>query len=84
MSIFISLVFTNSENSNEQYTDHGGTDLLSFFKETLNKNVKDRQFLLKVEKDLIEFVQEGRWAISAYQNHPNILIIAYFRSYSPN
>ncbi|XP_065362349.1 protein encore isoform X3 [Calliphora vicina] len=56
---FISRVFTNSENSNEQYTDHGGTDLLSFFKETLNKNVKDRQFLLKVEKDLIEFVQEG-------------------------
>ena len=60
MSIFIFLVFTNSENSNEQYTDHGGTDLLSFFKETLNKNVKDRQFLLKVEKDLIEFVQEGK------------------------
>ncbi|XP_046809206.1 protein encore isoform X1 [Lucilia cuprina] len=56
---FISRVFTNSENSNEQYTDYGGTDLLSFFKETLNKNVKDRQFLLKVEKDLIEFVQEG-------------------------
>uniref|UniRef100_T1PL81 SUZ domain protein n=1 Tax=Musca domestica TaxID=7370 RepID=T1PL81_MUSDO len=51
--------FISRENSNEQYTDHGGTDLLSFFKETLNKNVKDRQFLLKVEKDLIEFVQEG-------------------------
>ncbi|KAM7356392.1 R3H domain containing protein encore isoform 2-T9 [Cochliomyia hominivorax] len=51
--------FISRENSNEQYTDYGGTDLLSFFKETLNKNVKDRQFLLKVEKDLIEFVQEG-------------------------
>lgn len=48
------------ENSNEQYTDHGGTDLLSFFKETLNKNIKDRQILLKIEKDLIEFLQDGR------------------------
>ncbi|KAL9911642.1 R3H domain containing protein encore isoform 1-T13 [Glossina fuscipes fuscipes] len=51
--------FISRENSNEQYTDHGGTDLLSFFKETLNKNVKDRQLLLKIEKDLIDFVQDG-------------------------
>ncbi|XP_028895491.2 protein encore isoform X5 [Zeugodacus cucurbitae] len=55
---FISRVFNNSENSSEQFTDHGGTDLFSFFKETLNKHPKDRHFLLKVEKDLTEFVLE--------------------------
>uniref|UniRef100_W8AEX7 Protein encore n=1 Tax=Ceratitis capitata TaxID=7213 RepID=W8AEX7_CERCA len=50
--------FISRENSSEQFTDHGGTDLFSFFKETLNKHPKDRHFLLKVEKDLTEFVQE--------------------------
>ncbi|XP_011186416.3 protein encore isoform X6 [Zeugodacus cucurbitae] len=50
--------FISRENSSEQFTDHGGTDLFSFFKETLNKHPKDRHFLLKVEKDLTEFVLE--------------------------
>ncbi|XP_016965653.1 protein encore isoform X3 [Drosophila biarmipes] len=56
---FISRVFHQSENSSEQYTDYGGTDLLVFFRDTLNKNPKDRNILLKIEKDLIEFVQEN-------------------------
>jgi len=54
------LVFHQSENSSEQYTDYGGTDLLVFFRDTLNKNPKDRNILLKIEKDLIDFVQENR------------------------
>ncbi|XP_017098359.2 protein encore isoform X5 [Drosophila bipectinata] len=56
---FISRVFHQSENSSEQYTDYGGTDLLMFFRDTLNKNPKDRNILLKIEKDLMEFVQEN-------------------------
>ncbi|XP_070071875.1 protein encore isoform X3 [Drosophila takahashii] len=56
---FISRVFHQSENSSEQYTDYGGTDLLVFFRDTLNKNPKDRNILLKIEKDLIEFIQEN-------------------------
>ncbi|XP_039489246.1 protein encore isoform X5 [Drosophila santomea] len=56
---FISRVFHQSENSSEQYTDYGGTDLLVFFRDTLNKNLKDRNILLKIEKDLIDFVQEN-------------------------
>ncbi|KAH8302686.1 hypothetical protein KR044_009533 [Drosophila immigrans] len=55
---FISRVFRQSENSSEQYTDFGGTDLLTFFRDTLNKNPKDRNILLKIEKDLMEFVQD--------------------------
>ncbi|KAH8303841.1 hypothetical protein KR018_011625 [Drosophila ironensis] len=56
---FISRVFHQSENSSEQYTDYGGTDLLMFFRDTLNKNPKDRNILLKIEKDLMDFVQEN-------------------------
>ena len=52
------IVFNNSENSGDQFTDHGGTDLMSFFRDTLNKNIKDRQILLKIEKELMEFVQD--------------------------
>ncbi|XP_016969143.1 protein encore isoform X2 [Drosophila rhopaloa] len=51
--------FISRENSSEQYTDYGGTDLLVFFRDTLNKNPKDRNILLKIEKDLMEFVQEN-------------------------
>ncbi|KQS43527.1 protein encore isoform X5 [Drosophila erecta] len=51
--------FISRENSSEQYTDYGGTDLLVFFRDTLNKNLKDRNLLLKIEKDLIDFVQEN-------------------------
>ncbi|XP_017098360.2 protein encore isoform X6 [Drosophila bipectinata] len=51
--------FISRENSSEQYTDYGGTDLLMFFRDTLNKNPKDRNILLKIEKDLMEFVQEN-------------------------
>nr|XP_036672348.1 protein encore isoform X2 [Drosophila suzukii] len=51
--------FISRENSSEQYTDYGGTDLMVFFRDTLNKNPKDRNILLKIEKDLIDFVQEN-------------------------
>ncbi|XP_034658114.1 protein encore isoform X5 [Drosophila subobscura] len=56
---FISRVFHQSENSSEHYTDFGGTDLLMFFRDTLNKNPKDRNILLKIEKDLIDFIQDN-------------------------
>lgn len=54
------LVFHQSENSSEQYTDFGGTDLLTFFRDTLNKNPKDRHILLKIEKDMMDFVQDKK------------------------
>lgn len=42
------------ENSFDQFTDQSGVDLIKFFKETLNKNAKDRSMLLKIEKELYE------------------------------
>lgn len=45
-----------SDDSFEQYTDSNGTDLLQFFRETLNKNTKDRNTLIRIEKDLLALV----------------------------
>ncbi|XP_063698227.1 R3H domain-containing protein 2 [Culicoides brevitarsis] len=46
--------FISRESSYEQHmtTDHNGVSLLQFFHETLNKNAKDRNMLLKIEKEL--------------------------------
>lgn len=41
-----------ADNSFEQFTDQSGVDLIKFFRETLNKNAKDRSMLLKIEKEL--------------------------------
>lgn len=42
-----------SDDSFEQYTDSNGVDLFQFFKETLNKNVKDRNTLIRIEKEML-------------------------------
>ena len=47
-----------TDSSTEQFTDSNGVDLISFFKETLNKNAKDRNTLLQIEEDLIDLVEE--------------------------
>uniref|UniRef100_A0A336LKU8 CSON011473 protein n=1 Tax=Culicoides sonorensis TaxID=179676 RepID=A0A336LKU8_CULSO len=45
--------FISRENSCEQHViDQSGVSLLQFFHETLNKNAKDRNMLLKIEKEL--------------------------------
>lgn len=46
-----------------------------FFRDTLNKNPKDRNILLKIEKDLMEFVQENRL------EHTFYLLSIYFIFY---
>lgn len=45
--------FLRTDSSTEQFTDQSGVDLIQFFKETLNKNPKDRNMLVKIEKDLL-------------------------------
>ncbi|XP_055528686.1 protein encore isoform X2 [Wyeomyia smithii] len=44
--------FLSRDNSCEQFTDQSGVNLIQFFKETLNKNFKDRNMLIKIEKEL--------------------------------
>ncbi|XP_055686248.1 protein encore isoform X2 [Lutzomyia longipalpis] len=46
------------DNLAEQYTDQSGVDLIQFFKETLNKNIKDRTMLLRIEKELLALVYD--------------------------
>ncbi|XP_059620400.1 protein encore isoform X2 [Phlebotomus argentipes] len=46
------------DNLSEQYTDQNGVDLIQFFKETLNKNIKDRTMLLRIEKELLALVYD--------------------------
>ncbi|KAL5289953.1 R3HDM1 family protein [Megaselia abdita] len=50
--------FISRDSSTEQFTDSNGVDLIGFFKETLNKNIKDRNTLLQIEEDLIDLVDE--------------------------
>lgn len=51
-------LFVASDDSFEQYTDWIGVDLLEFFKETLNKNTKDRNTLIRIEKDLLSLATD--------------------------
>ena len=44
--------FISRDSSSEQFVDQNGIDLVQFFKETLNKNAKDRNMLMKIERDL--------------------------------
>lgn len=46
--------FISRDSSSEQFVDQNGIDLVQFFKETLNKNSKDRNMLMKIERDLIQ------------------------------
>ena len=49
--------------SDNPYTDVPGTPLEPFFVETLSKSYQDRTLLLKLERDLTDFVHSGRSAI---------------------
>lgn len=46
--------FISRDSSSEQFVDQNGIDLVQFFKETLNKNAKDRNMLMKIERELIQ------------------------------
>lgn len=46
--------FISRDSSSEQFVDQNGIDLVQFFKETLNKNAKDRNMLMKIERDLLQ------------------------------
>ena len=48
------------DNSFEQFTDQSGVDLIKFFRETLNKNSKDRSMLLKIEKELHDLATDRK------------------------
>ncbi|XP_049542075.1 protein encore-like isoform X5 [Anopheles darlingi] len=50
--------FAGSRDSCEQFTDQSGVNLLQFFKETLNKNFKDRNMLMKIEKELLALAMD--------------------------
>lgn len=49
-----------ADNSFEQFTDQSGVDLIKFFRETLNKNAKDRSMLLKIEKELHDLATDRK------------------------
>lgn len=53
--------FISRDSSSEQFVDQNGIDLVQFFKETLNKNAKDRNMLLKIERDLISLAVDQAW-----------------------
>ena len=42
------------------YTDSTGIDLKDFIKMTLNRNLKDRMMILKMEQDLLCFIRESK------------------------
>jgi a component of the cytoplasm (encore) len=46
--------FISRDSSSEQFVDQNGIDLVQFFKETLNKNSKDRNMLMKIERELLQ------------------------------
>ena len=47
--------FISRDSSSDQFLDHhAGVDLVQFFKETLNKNAKDRNMLMKIERDMLQ------------------------------
>uniref|UniRef100_A0A1B6JQX5 SUZ domain-containing protein n=1 Tax=Homalodisca liturata TaxID=320908 RepID=A0A1B6JQX5_9HEMI len=57
----------------QQYMDHAGVDIEQFIVDTLNKNSKDRSFLLRIENELVMFTKDNRrsshkfGAMSSYQ-----------------
>ncbi|XP_025830022.1 cAMP-regulated phosphoprotein 21 isoform X2 [Agrilus planipennis] len=46
------------ESSSNQYTDTTGIDLDQFIAETLNRNAKDRAFMLRIEQELVNFAKD--------------------------
>ncbi|XP_064595222.1 cAMP-regulated phosphoprotein 21-like isoform X2 [Liolophura sinensis] len=49
---------SRDSSTDAPYTDSSGIDLEEFIKMTLNRTPKDRQMLLQLEKDLLNFIQE--------------------------
>ena len=47
-------------DSSIEYKDSTGIDLEEFIKTTLNKNAKDRIALLKLEKELGEYIKDTK------------------------
>lgn len=76
--------FLSRDNSCEQFTDQSGVNLIQFFKETLNKNFKDRNMLMKIEKELLALAMDrGRNQIkfppmSSYNRMLIHRVAAYF------
>ncbi|XP_045481660.1 cAMP-regulated phosphoprotein 21 isoform X1 [Harmonia axyridis] len=48
------------DDSGEQYKDTTGTDLNVFIPETLNRNPKDRAFMLRIEKELVSLARDEK------------------------
>lgn len=46
------------DSSYEQYTDTTGVDLELFIPETLNRNAKDRAFMLRIEQELVGLAKD--------------------------
>ncbi|XP_044264691.1 cAMP-regulated phosphoprotein 21 isoform X2 [Tribolium madens] len=46
------------DSSSEQYTDTSGADLEVFIPETLNRNAKDRAFMLRIEQELVSLAKD--------------------------
>uniref|UniRef100_A0A182M516 R3H domain-containing protein n=1 Tax=Anopheles culicifacies TaxID=139723 RepID=A0A182M516_9DIPT len=50
--------FMSRDSLCDPFTDQSGVNLLQFFKETLNKNFKDRNTLMKIEKELLSLAMD--------------------------
>ena len=51
--------FVSDSSTETPYTDSTGINLEEFIKMTLNKNPKDRMFLMKLEQDLANFISDN-------------------------
>ncbi|XP_035913703.1 protein encore isoform X2 [Anopheles stephensi] len=50
--------FMSRDSLCDPFTDQSGINLIQFFKETLNKNFKDRNMLMKIEKELLSLAMD--------------------------
>lgn len=50
--------YLSRDNSSEQYTDTTGVDLETFIPETLNRNMKDRALMLRIEEELLSLAKD--------------------------
>ncbi|GAB5573960.1 R3H domain-containing protein 2 isoform X6 [Prionailurus iriomotensis] len=49
-----------SRDSSQEYTDSTGIDLHEFLVNTLKKNPRDRMMLLKLEQEILEFINDNK------------------------
>lgn len=69
----------NHNEGSDYYTDQNGVDLLQFFKNTLNKNSKDRHMLLRIERELTTLAQDERYVFL-----PRFLYLQLSSTNTPN